>query len=64
MVDTVEIKASDVVLIFKRLQLLDDKISELANQQQQIATKIEDLSKPPPERMSLWKSITKFFRRA
>ena len=54
MVDTVEVKAGDIVLLFTQIKILETKIEELTKQQQQMAATIEGLTQP---RKTLWKSI-------
>ena len=59
MVDAVEVKASDIVLLFTQIKILETKIKELTKQQQQMATTIEELTQP---RKPLWKSIMNYFQ--
>lgn len=59
MVDTVEVKAGDIVLLFTQIKILETKIEELTKQQQQMAAIIEELTQP---RKTLWKSILNYFQ--
>lgn len=59
MVDTVEVKAGDIILLFTQIKILETKIEELTKQQQQMAATIEELTQP---RNTLWKSIMNYFQ--
>lgn len=59
MVDTVEVKAGDIVLLFTQIKILETKIEELTKQQQQMAATIEELTQ---QRKTLWKSIMNYFQ--
>lgn len=59
MVDTVEVKAGDIILLFTQIKILETKIEELTKQQQQMAATIEELTQP---RKTLWKSILNYFQ--
>ena len=59
MVDTVEVKASDIVLLFTQIKILETKIEELTKQQQQMAATIGELTQP---RKTIWKSIKNYFQ--
>ena len=59
MIDTVEVKASDIVLLFTQIKILETKIEELTKQQQQMAATIEELTQP---RETIWKSIKNYFQ--
>lgn len=57
MSETVEVKSSDIILLFTHIKLLESKIEELTKQQQQMSATIENLTQP---RKTIWASIKKY----
>ena len=60
MPEKVELKSSDIMLLFAKLRELETQIGVLTKQQHKMAVSIENLTKP---RNTLWKSRKNFFRR-